>query len=206
MKKVPFRTVFLHAIVVDEHGDKMSKVKGNVIDPLDVMHGATVDELLKKAKDLLSAGERAREHQAVVSDGDSARGCRRAALHAGGAGGAGPQHPAVDPLASRGYRHFANKLWNAARFGLGEHDRLRSGSLRRRATRGDGDRGADAVRSLALSRTFQRTAREVDENLEVVPLQRGGADALQVHLLAGPSCATGTSSWPSRSCTRTRTR
>ncbi|HET8644730.1 MAG TPA: class I tRNA ligase family protein, partial [Vicinamibacteria bacterium] len=36
MKKVPFRQVFLHAIVTDEHGEKMSKVKGNVVDPLDV--------------------------------------------------------------------------------------------------------------------------------------------------------------------------
>ena len=42
MKKVPFRTVYLHTIVTDEKGDKMSKVKGNTIDPLDVIekHGA----------------------------------------------------------------------------------------------------------------------------------------------------------------------
>src|SRR5437667_10745329 len=54
MKKVPFRTVFLHAIVVDEHGDKMSKVKGNVIDPLDVIHGVTVEGLVEKAKEALA--------------------------------------------------------------------------------------------------------------------------------------------------------
>jgi len=36
MKKVPFRTVYLHTMVTDEKGDKMSKVKGNTIDPLDV--------------------------------------------------------------------------------------------------------------------------------------------------------------------------
>src|SRR5262249_7746292 len=42
MKKVPFRTVYLHTMVVDEKGEKMSKVKGNTIDPLDVIgqHGA----------------------------------------------------------------------------------------------------------------------------------------------------------------------
>jgi valyl-tRNA synthetase len=42
MKKVPFRTVYLHTIVTDEKGEKMSKVKGNTIDPLDVIekHGA----------------------------------------------------------------------------------------------------------------------------------------------------------------------
>src|SRR5205814_3313687 len=46
MKKVPFRTVLLHALVVDENGEKMSKVKGNVIDPLHVVNGATLDEIL----------------------------------------------------------------------------------------------------------------------------------------------------------------
>ena len=44
MGKVPFRTVYLTSIVTDENGDKMSKTKGNVIDPLDVVHGATLDD------------------------------------------------------------------------------------------------------------------------------------------------------------------
>jgi len=45
MKKVPFRTVYLHTMVVDEHGDKMSKVKGNTIDPLDVIDKFGADAL-----------------------------------------------------------------------------------------------------------------------------------------------------------------
>ena len=49
MGKVPFRTVYFTAIVTDENGDKMSKTKGNVIDPLDVVHGATVEQLLARA-------------------------------------------------------------------------------------------------------------------------------------------------------------
>jgi valyl-tRNA synthetase len=45
MKKVPFRTVYLHTMVTDEHGDKMSKVKGNTIDPLEVAHQHGADSL-----------------------------------------------------------------------------------------------------------------------------------------------------------------
>src|SRR5258708_22085316 len=48
MAKVPFRTVYLTSIVTDENGAKMSKTKGNVIDPLDVVHGATLETLLKR--------------------------------------------------------------------------------------------------------------------------------------------------------------
>jgi valyl-tRNA synthetase len=49
MKKVPFRTVYLTPIVTDESGEKMSKVKGNVIDPLDIVHGATHEALVAGA-------------------------------------------------------------------------------------------------------------------------------------------------------------
>jgi valyl-tRNA synthetase len=164
MKKVPFRTVFLHAIVVDEHGDKMSKVKGNVIDPLDIVYGATVDELLKKAKDALapaSALENIKKSypQGIPAAGADALRFTLAALAAQG------RNIRLSIPRVEGYRHFANKLWNAARFGL------------MNMTGYDPDRFGDALRegvetaalTLAdrwiLSR-LQRTAREVDENLE----------------------------------------
>ena len=43
--KLPFKTVFLHPMVKDENGAKMSKSKGNVIDPLEVLDGCTLDVL-----------------------------------------------------------------------------------------------------------------------------------------------------------------
>ena len=45
MGDVPFRTVYLHAMVRDEKGEKMSKVKGNVVDPLDVIHGTDAEDV-----------------------------------------------------------------------------------------------------------------------------------------------------------------
>src|SRR5262249_55806084 len=51
MRKVPFRTVYITALVVDENGDKMSKTKGNGMDPLDFVFGATKDELVARARD-----------------------------------------------------------------------------------------------------------------------------------------------------------
>ena len=82
MDEVPFRDVYIHALVRDEKGQKMSKSKGNVIDPLEL-----IDELRRRC----------------------------AALHPRRHGGAGARHQARHGRVE-GYRNFATKLWNAARF------------------------------------------------------------------------------------------
>src|SRR5206468_8226215 len=61
MGKVPFRTVYLTSTVTDENGNKMSKTKGNVIDPLDVIHGATLEQLVERA-DAENAPEAAQQN------------------------------------------------------------------------------------------------------------------------------------------------
>ena len=50
-EKIPFKLVLLHGMICDSDGKKMSKSKGNVIDPLDVIDGATLEELQQRAKD-----------------------------------------------------------------------------------------------------------------------------------------------------------
>ncbi|MFZ5470091.1 MAG: valine--tRNA ligase [Myxococcota bacterium] len=104
MKDVPFRTVYLHAMVRDEKGEKMSKVKGNVIDPLDVIRGA-------EAKDL-SPNIRNKFPQGMPAHGADALRFTLAALTMQGR----DIKLSLDRVT--GYKAFANKLWNAARFAL----------------------------------------------------------------------------------------
>jgi valyl-tRNA synthetase len=164
MKKVPFRTVYLHAIVVDEHGEKMSKVKGNVIDPLDVIYGATRDELVQKAKDQLSPPSAIANIERHYPDGIPAAGADALRFTLASLAAQG-RNIRLSIQRVEGYRHFANKLWNAARFAL------------MNLTGFDPDRFGDALREGAetaaltladrwiLSR-LQKTATEVDEALE----------------------------------------
>lgn len=49
--KLPFKTVYLHPLIRDSNGEKMSKSKGNVVDPAELIHGCPLDVILKKLKE-----------------------------------------------------------------------------------------------------------------------------------------------------------
>ena len=102
MKDVPFRTVYLHAMVRDEKGEKMSKSKGNVIDPLDVILGAKVEAL--------APDQRNKFPQGMPAFGADALRFTLASMTQQGR----DIKLSLDRVA--GYKAFANKLWNAARF------------------------------------------------------------------------------------------
>jgi valyl-tRNA synthetase len=119
MGKVPFRTVYLTSIVTDENGDKMSKTKGNVIDPLDIVHGATLEQLLERVDvekppvdpEVLKRALRKNFAKGIPSMGADALRFALAALNT-----TLRLRLSVDRVEK--YRNFINKLWNASRFAL----------------------------------------------------------------------------------------
>jgi len=125
MKEVPFKRVLLSGLIVDETGEKMSKVKGNVIDPLDLVFGAEFTDVVKKTLPGAAEGEAlAKFRRAYPSAGQMGKG-----FPAFGADALrftlatfppSNKRIALAPKRIEGYRFFVNKIWNATRFAL-EH-------------------------------------------------------------------------------------
>ncbi|GAB6021894.1 Valine--tRNA ligase [Chamberlinius hualienensis] len=119
--RLPFKEVYLHSIIRDAHGRKMSKSLGNVIDPVDVIRGVTLEALHEQLENSNldpSEIEKAREGQkADYPNGipECGTDALRFALCASISQG---RDINLDVLRVQGYRFFCNKLWNATKFSL----------------------------------------------------------------------------------------
>jgi len=118
---LPFDTVYLHAMVRDKEGRKMSKSLGNVIDPLEVISGCTLDSLLakldggnlpKKEVEKSKKDQRADFPDGIPECGSDALRFGLLAYTVQG------RDVSLDIKRVVGYRNFCNKLWNATRFAL----------------------------------------------------------------------------------------
>jgi valyl-tRNA synthetase len=136
--ELPFKEVFLHAMVRDAHGRKMSKSLGNVIDPLDVIYGITLERLNEKLKDgnldekfvvpkfFVFSSFLFREYQTAKAGQakdypDGIPECGTDALRFALMDYTNQVRDInLDVLRVRGYRFFCNKIWQACRFVLGQ--------------------------------------------------------------------------------------
>ncbi len=160
--KVPFKDVYINAMVRDAEGNKMSKSKGNVIDPIDLLDGIELEPLVAKStKDLMLASHKEKAEKYIRKNFASG-------IPAYGADAVRFTFASLSNLSMtlnfdlsrcEGYRNFCNKLWNATRFVLMNCEGKPI------AEKGAGDTSLSFVDRWLLGR-FQHAKKDIAEGID----------------------------------------
>ena len=159
--EIPFKKVYITGLVRDEHGQKMSKSKGNILDPIDLIDGIALDDLVeKRTADMMQTHikQKIEKHtrdsfpEGIVGYGTDALRYTFYSLASTG------RDIKFDIGRMEGFRNFCNKIWNAARYALMNTEDKTV------ATQFNSDHLSVADRWI-LSR-FQRTASAMTEAME----------------------------------------
>ncbi|MDO9322114.1 MAG: class I tRNA ligase family protein, partial [Pseudomonas sp.] len=159
--QVPFKTVYVHGLVRDGQGQKMSKSKGNVLDPLDLIDGIELDALLAKRTGGLMqpkmAEKIAKQTKAEFPEGIASYGTDALRFTFCSLASTG-RDIKFDMGRVEGYRNFCNKLWNAANFVIENTDGQDCGVNDEPVELSSVDRWIIS----ALQRTEQEVTRQLD--------------------------------------------